>query len=119
VRFAVFILAGLCGLFGLWLTVPTIGAVYTGTETGPDWTPTLRVLIVIGLVAAVGSVVGAVMSLRRLAPTWIVLTASAGGFLVGLGVFSLVGVPPAAVLVVAAVLAYQDRRRPGAPAGTP
>ncbi len=108
-RFAAFALSAAGGLFGLWLWLPTVVAVFGGTETGPVCSPTLRVLALVALLASMLALAGAVMSARRSPRAWMVLVVSAAGMLVGLGWVYFVGVPSAVALSVAALLAYRSR----------
>lgn len=108
-RFAAFVLGALGGVFGLWLTVPTVVDVFGGTKTGPEWTAVLRGLLLVALLASLLAIAGAIMTMRRSGPAWVVLACSAIGMLVGLGWASGIGVPPTVVLAVAAVLANRSR----------
>jgi len=67
-------------------------------------------LAIVSLVASVLGLIGAVMAFRRARASWLVLLLAAAGSLIGLLVF-LIGVAPATLLAIAAVLALLDSRK--------
>ena len=111
-RFAAFALGMMAGLFGMWLWLPTVVAVFSGTEPPPDWTATLRVLALGALLSSVLAIAGAILSLRRSPLAWAVLAISAFGIFFGLGWVYFVGAPPAIALAIAAVLAKRSQASP-------
>jgi len=112
-RIAAVVLSALGGLIGLRFTAPVVPSMFGG-GLGSD--VRFAPLLIVGLIASLIALAGAVLALRRSPLAWRLLAVAAIGMLIGLGWFFFIGILPAVLLSVAAWLAYRISRSPKAQA---
>lgn len=103
---ALFAISG--SLISLWYSGVLVRALILN-QLGSD--AVVGRLAIVSLVASVLGLIGAVMAIRRARTSWIILLLAAAGSLIGLYAAFYVGVAPATLLAIGAVLALLDSRK--------